>query len=348
VFNIEQINIEKHHEIKNSVLKIGENEPIKPELVNHINTNDLGLKKKLFAKSNYPMFSYHIKKKISEYGYELSEKELKIMKSVAEDKGEIFDTNFKAFLFTNNKSESKTMRLKFKREDLLAKARFELSDKNISIRHEKVGNLEKISIYNIFNEIDSFSRDIILSEIKPSEMIIFLGKDDGLSDTIKKLSNINTKVLDSNGSESVRVKNNILNIKFDSGILRELPCVLVKDYGYIYNFKNNLLRIKRRREEIKEIIIEDTIFSNSIPQIGEMKDIEGFYSKTDIKLTTVKNELSKLVNEKLFIIDKAITNINNDFKLYIVDDQFVLEGNLNPTYLNVRKNIYSNMINLDE
>ena len=30
--------------------------------------NDLGLKKKLFAKSIYPMFSYHHKKKISEYG----------------------------------------------------------------------------------------------------------------------------------------------------------------------------------------------------------------------------------------------------------------------------------------
>ena len=274
------------------------------------------------------------------------------MKSVSDDKGELFDTNFKAFLYTNNKNQDlKSIRPKFKREDLLAKARYETYERMITIKHEKVNGIEKISFYNIFDSIDKFSREIILSELKPKDITIFLGNEDHtLIETIEKLSklNIKSKIINSYMSENIIVKNNIINVKFDSSILQNMNCVYVKEYGYIYNLKNNLLKVKRKRNEIVEVIIGNQMENKKIPLLGDNKDIDGFYSKSDLKLINIKRDLTKILNEKFYMTKNSITDINNQFKLSIKDNQLILEGELNPLYLRVRNCIYTNLINLED
>ena len=67
-----------------------------------------------------------------------------------------------------------------------------------------------------------------------------------------------------------------------------------------------------------------------------------------MKLTGLKRELIKLLNEEFFIVKNCITNSNGDFKIYFKNNELVLEGELNPIYSKVRNCIYSNFINLEE
>jgi hypothetical protein len=274
------------------------------------------------------------------------------MKSVSD--GEIFDNNFKAFLYTVNTNQDKhEMKLKFKRQDLLAKAKYETSDRLIEIRSDEDIKLKKITMYNMYGDIDIFSKEIIISEIKPTDLLIFLGTHDQSIDDMKSnLTNkgINTIIRNSYSSpEVIKIKDDIIKVKYDSTILNKLPYVLIKDYGYIYNFRNNLLKVKRKRNEIEEIIITDEtdISKAGCIKIGQENDRETFYSN-DLKLINIKRDLCRLLNDKFYITNSCITNSSNDFKLFIRDNELVLEGSFSPVYLKIRNCIYSNYINIEE
>jgi Cft2 family RNA processing exonuclease len=320
---------------------------------------DLSIKKKLFAKSPYPMFSYHHKKKLNEYGIELLEKEIKLMKAAIEDKAEVFESSFKTFLYTNNKAQESLkneMRLKMKRQDLFSKAHYEHSKKTITIQ-------AKFSYFDLFdsNGIDLISKEIIIQELHPKDEVIFLGGVSQNSQEFYKMltklqsSQIKCKIIGNNQTELCKVRDNMLNIKFDSTILSTLPSFFVKDYGAVYDLKNTFLKIKTKRNEIKEISIADTNEENIDKKDKNIIDLtnkecflDSFYTKSDIKLIHLKREITKLLNEEFYIFRNYITNAHEDFKLFLNKNELVLEGNLNPTYLKLRNCIYSNFINLDE
>jgi hypothetical protein len=285
---------------------------------------------------------------------EISEKELKIMKSISE--GEVFENKLKTVLYTNkNKSE---MKLQFKRQDLLHKARYEINDRQIDIRTNKDIKFEKITMYNLYNNIDILSKEIILSEIKPKDILIFVGNDDDDQHIIDIRNNLQQKGINSvvknscSSPEVIRLKDNIIKVSYDSSILNKLSSVFVRDYGQIYNFKNNLLKIKRKRDDIEEAVIMDEItenIANDCVKVGKESEKESFYSN-DLKLLTIKKDLARsLMNEKLFIMNGCVTNHNNEFKVYLRNDnEVVLEGSFSPIYLKVRKCIYSNYISNDK
>jgi Cft2 family RNA processing exonuclease len=351
------MNVEKILPITGHVPRQQLNESVN---LNKLSFSDLSIKKKLFAKSPHPMFAYHQKKKINDYGIELTEKEIKLMKSTAEDKSEIFDSSFKAFLYTNNKTQETAtksdMRLKLKRQDLFAKAHFEENYKILQI-------LAKFSFYDLFDVIDVTSKEFILTEIKPKNEIIFLGNNSNRNDLIpkilSKLKNVKCKILENFQKESIKFKNNLLNLKYDSTILNSLPSIFVKDYGYVYELENKFLKIKTKRKEIQEITITDAAEQQSdalskfmsernseISSKSEKLDV--FYTNKDLKLINLKRELTKLLNEEFFIFQNFITNATQDFKLFLEEKDLTLEGSLNPVYLKVRNCIYSNFINLGE
>ena len=351
------MNIEKVLSVSENVSKLPPSNSVN---LNKISFSDLSIKKKLFAKAPHPIFAYHQKKKINDYGVELTDKEIKLMKSTAEDKSEIFDSSFKAFLYTNNKvqetSAKSDMRLKLKRQDLFAKAHFEVTQKILQIS-------AKFSFFDLFDVIDVTSKEFILSEIKPKNTIIFLGHNNFRNDLIQKvmskLTNIKIRTLDNFQRESIKVKNNLLNLKYDSTILNSLPSIFVKDYGYVYELENKFLKIKTKRNEIQEITITDVdeqqndalskiISEKNLETSSRKEKLDVFYTNKDLKLINLKRELTKLLNEEFFIFKNFITNASQDFKIFLEEKDLVLEGSLNPVYLKVRNCIYSNFINIGE
>ena len=281
------------------------------------------------------------------------------MKTTAEDKNEIFDSSFKAFLYTNNKTQEtitkSDMRLKLKRQDLFAKAYFEENYKTIPI-------LAKFSFFDLFDVIDSTSKEFILTEINPKNEIIFLGDNktvDMMKRIQKKLNNVKCKYLDNFQTETIIVKDNMLNLKYDSTILKSMSSTFIKDYGYVYELENKFLKIKTKRKEILEITITDAseLQNDTLSKIlsernsyitSKEEKLDIFYSNKDLKLINLKRELVNLLNEDFFINKNFITNSNRDFKLFLEEKDLVLEGSLNPIYLKVRNCIYSNYINIGD
>jgi Cft2 family RNA processing exonuclease len=340
-------------------LQIPNERPIESNLES-LKIKDLSIKKKLFSKGPFPMFAYHPKRKITEYGLELNEKELKIMKLVSEEKNEAPESDFKAFLYTNNKSaESKKpdMRLKIKKQDLFSKAKYEEQIKTLPI-------LAKFTFYNLFDHIDILSKEIIITEAKPKDYVFFLGSHlqnkmkakalENMSSKIKRTLDIPVLCLSPFKTELLKFKDNLLHVKYDSTILNRLPSFCIKDYGFIYDLKNTFLKVKTHRKEIKEISLLDASEKNKEEVLNtytmpkEKSDLDYFYTVSDLKLLNIKRELTKILNEEFFIFKGAIVNAGHDVKLYLVNNELVLEGKLSSIYLKVRNAVYSNFINFDE
>lgn len=287
------------------------------------------------------------------------------MKSVSEEKSDVFESSFKAFLYTNNKTPEhlkNEMRLKIKRHDLFQKAHYEKKTTPFLIQ-------AKFLFFDLFekNGIDAISKEIIISEIRPKDEIIFLGGEFDVNELVdiekqtalkifNKLTKIcKVKVVNCNQSESISFKDNLLNLKYDSTVLNTIPSLFVQGYGKVYDLKNTFLKVKTKRQEIKEISIveageklEAEIAPIKLENEGEKENLDCFYTKADMKLLNLKREISKLLNEDFFIRGNYITNAAHDFKLFLKQKELILEGSLNNTYLKIRNCIYSNFINLDE
>ena len=191
------------------------------------------------------------------------------MKTLSEEKTEVFDSGFKAFLYTNNKTHENSkpeMRLQMKREDLFMNAHYEEKIINIPI-------LAKFSFFDIFDVTDAVSKEIVISEINPKNGVIFLGDDikktkvidiSRSSSPLEKIANklrsnykLKVKILSANQTENLEFRNNLLCVKYDSSIFSNLPFVVVRDYGNIYELKDMFLKVKTKRKNIQEITLID-------------------------------------------------------------------------------------------
>lgn len=146
----------------------------------------------------------------------------------------------------------------------------------------------------------------------------------------------------------------MLNIKYDSNILRNLDCITINNYGSIFKLNKNLLKIKRPREEKQdiEITIMDEKESDELRRTNPNKiskyliqaDSEldnKILTKTKLKITDLKNELSRNFKEELYIIDNSITNKNKDFKIQTNNNEVILISSMSPEYYKIRDSIYS-------
>lgn len=228
-------------------------------------------------------------------------------------------------------------------------------------------SINKFSYYPLFNRIDQISKETIINEIEAKNNIIILGENPLISNEKNNnkiihlhsnISNINKPEIPNNKMDNLPINENffinfnipILDIKFDSSILSKMNYSNVKDLGKIYNLNNFFLKIKTKRDKkpnLEEIslISQDDIKINSTNKVNiflkekedNLEDLDYIYNKVSMKLMEIKKEISKFLNDEVIIYGDFISNRNKEFKLYLKNDEMVLEGGYNSTYMKIRK-----------
>ena len=110
---------------------------------------------------------------------------------------------------------------------------------------------------------------------------------------LKSQSNINFK--------NFVIKNEMINIKYDSNVLRNLDCITINNYGSIFKLNKNFLKIKKLRDE--EQSFEITILDE--------KDTE------DIKKTN-SSRISKYLLNRLAAYKELTKRRNHLYRLQVV------------------------------
>lgn len=93
------------------------------------------------------------------------------------------------------------------------------------------------------------SKEVILNEIRPKH-IFFIGKVYNYSKEMKKRlesKQIKVKFIKSTVGDALSDLNQIFNVKVDSNLFQNLNSVFIKDYGYLYELQNKILKVKRTR-----------------------------------------------------------------------------------------------------
>jgi hypothetical protein len=270
---------------------------------------------------------------------------------------------------TNANTDNKK---KILRRDLFMKGEYEYQKKKVFIRKCLLEiNLQKFSYYPLFNKIDIISKETILKEIDTKNNVIILGerkinKNKSLNNENifdNKFNNSNFIYLHNNKYDNddknidlisnefcINFDNPILDIKFDSSILQKMSYSIVKDLGKVYELKDYFLKIKTKRnkpnmDEISLISHEEIKFDNENTKINIFlsdkknndDDLDYIYNKVQLKLLDIKKDIIKQLNEDIIIYGDFISNKNKEFKLYLKNDEIVLEGSFNSTYMKIRK-----------
>ncbi len=252
------------------------------------------------------------------------------------------------------------------------KGEYEYQKKKVFIRKCLLEiNLQKFSYYPLFNKIDIISKETILKEIDTKNNVIILGerkinKNKSLNNENifdNKFNNSNFIYLHNNKYDNddknidlisnefcINFDNPILDIKFDSSILQKMSYSIVKDLGKVYELKDYFLKIKTKRnkpnmDEISLISHEEIKFDNENTKINIFlsdkknndDDLDYIYNKVQLKLLDIKKDIIKQLNEDIIIYGDFISNKNKEFKLYLKNDEIVLEGSFNSTYMKIRK-----------
>ena len=62
-----------------------------------------------------------------------------------------------------------------------------------------------------------------------------------------KSKNINVKHIQCLQNEKIIDNNQIFNVKYDMNLFQNLQGVFIKDYGYLYDLENRVLKVKRTK-----------------------------------------------------------------------------------------------------
>ena len=189
--------------------------------------------------------------------------------------------------------------------------------------------------------------------------MVFVGKEkdnEQVQNAFTNLTNGEMKIeyLSNRNFKNFVIKNEMINIKYDSNVLRNLDCITINNYGSIFKLNKNFLKIKKLRDEEQsfEITILDEKDTEDIKKTNSSR-ISKYISSTDndndnkiitkskLKITDLKNELSRNLKEDLYIIDNSITNKKQDFKIQTNNNEVVLISSLTPEYYLIRESIYS-------
>lgn len=305
------------------------------------------IRRKLFAKSQYKMFSYVNKRKFTDYGITLSDKEVKLMKNMNMIKSDNYQSAFQGFLNKEGANINDGKDFGFKLSKYAFPSEIEIEKTKIDIKCD-------ILNFPLENEIDIISKKIILEEISPREGVLFLG---GKNFFEKKLdtffSKINFKVISNEENFEKNYVNNIIKFKYDSSLLPKGKHFSIHNYKEdVFEFLHVCLKVKRKRDKIIEISACDLDFNDNIPKkeikiaqneknktSPEHQSDECFYSKDDLKLLQIKRELEKVANTSLYIIDHCIINEDKSVKIKLNKNELILEGDFSQEYITLRNYI---------
>lgn len=182
------------------------------------------------------MFSYDNKEKFSDFGIELPEEELKIIKQLNILRNPTFSSSFEKFKQNeNNIKENFEFRFQYN------------PPSSLEIRNTIIEINCQILYFNFLSEIDSLSKRIILNEINPKNKIIFLGDiNNNLTIDLKN----DFVFLNENKKYSEELNNNILTLHYDSSFLLKGKHLNIENLNdNLYEFNNSILKIKRNREK---------------------------------------------------------------------------------------------------
>lgn len=238
----------------------------------------------------------------------------------------------------------------------------EIDTKNkiILLGEKKVKNEKKCSNeYNIDKKYDNCN--IVNNIINNENKIVYLTSRinphviNGQKENEYLISNKEYPIKNTN-QFYINTDNPILDIKFDSSILQKMTYVEVKDLGKVYELKDYFLKIKTKRD--KPDLDEITLIAHDEIKLNEKRnmniflydensnenndnDLDYIYNKVQLKLLDLKKEIVKNLNEDVMIYGDYISNKNKEFKLYLRNEEIVLEGYYNATYMKIRKFVKS-------
>ena len=294
------------------------------------------IKKSLFAKSEYFMFSYVNKNKFTDYGI-VNDKEQKIMKMINVVKSDNYQSAFQGFLNQENNvdlslaSSGKDFGFKLSKYEIPTEVQIEKTTINIKC---------DLLCFPLDSNIDMISKKYILDEIAPKEGIVFLGNNCDIS----FFSHINIKLIGNEDKYEKEYINNIINFKYDSSLIPKGKHFQIQNHKQnLIDFGSVCLKVKRKRDKIIEVSACDLDMENEtkkeikIPNINKDKDNgECFYSVNDLKLLQIKKELEKVANTSLYIVGKCIVNEDKSVKIKLVNNELVLEGKFSQEYITLR------------
>ena len=83
--------------------------------------------------------------------------------------------------------------------------------------------------------------------------MVFVGKEkdnEQVQNAFTNLTNGEMKIeyLSNRNFKNFVIKNEMINIKYDSNVLRNLDCITINNYGSIFKLNKNFLKIKKLRE----------------------------------------------------------------------------------------------------
>lgn len=297
--------------------------------------------------NGYLSFNFDNRIKYTDYGIELSNEEIEIMKKNNVSENSTYNSNFLNFKKEQENTDKKEINIDL--TEFCLPTKIDIIDTKIEIKCE-------ILFYPLINHIDIMSKKFIIEEIKPKDGIILIGYTNALSDELKS-NNLNCYNLTNNDTDKFEktIVNDIVQFNYTSDDLHSGKKVIIeKGNESIYSFDSLLLSIKTKRNDLVDI----SIVNNKYKKIGEMqgdkiktvndeKKTNKIFTKNNLKLINIKHQIEDNSNIKLIILDHKLRTLDKSVEIYIKDGDLVLDGEFNEQYFNIKSKINNIFFNYD-
>ena len=341
----------KNDNIKNNI-DLSENINDNKDKNNIINNSSYKMvieKEKLFNlplnNNGYLSFNFESKYKYTDYGMELSNEEIEIMKKNNESENTTYNSNFLNFKRELENKDKKEMNLEL--TEFCIPTKIETKESKLEIKCDFL-------FYPMINNIDFMSKKLIIEEIKPKDGIILIGYSNVLSDKLK-LNNMKCYVLTNNENDKYEQKliNNIIPFNFTSEDLHSGQKIIIeKGNENIYSFDSLLLSVKTKREQLIDVSIVSNKYKkieenkkDKIKVVNEESQNDKIFSQNNLKLINIKHHIENNSNIKLLINEQKLKTLDKSVEVYIKDGELVIEGEFNEQYFNIKSKINNFYLN---
>ena len=341
----------KNDNIKNNI-DLSENindNKVKNNIINNSSYKMVIEKEKLFNlplnNNGYLSFNFENKYKYTDYGMELSNEEIEIMKKNNESENTTYNSNFLNFKKELENKDKKKMNLEL--TEFCIPTKIETKESKLEIKCDFL-------FYPMINNIDFMSKKLIIEEIKPKDGIILIGYSNVLSDKLK-LNNMKCYVLTNNEHDKYEQKliNNIIPFNFTSEDLHSGQKIIIeKGNENIYSFDSLLLSVKTKREKLIDVSIVSNKYKkieenkkDKIKVVNEESQNDKIFSQNNLKLINIKHHIENNSNIKLLINEQKLKTLDKSVEVYIKDGELVIEGEFNEQYFNIKSKINNFYLN---
>ena len=330
----------------------GNNNKTKNNIINNSSYKMIVEKEKLFNISEnnngYLSFNFQNKYKYTDYGIELSNEEIEIMKKNNLSENTTYNSNFLDFKKELNNIDKKEMNIDL--FEFRIPTKIEVKDNNLEIKCE-------ILFYPMINCIDLMSKKLIIEEIKPKDGIILLGYTNYLEDLRESIQskNMNCYCLTNDKFEQ-KLINNIIKFNYTSDDLHSgKKLIIEKGNENIYSFDSLLLSIKTKRDNLIDVSIINQKYKkisenekDKIKVVNEENKNNKIFSKKNLKLINIKHAIENNSNIKLLINEQKLRTLDKSVEIYIKDGELVIEGEFNEKYFKIKSEINKIYLNYNK